>query len=311
MDTALSQLKIIIGMPAFNEEKYVGSIVLQARQYAQEVLVVDDGSADRTAKVAGLAGAEAVSHVQNRGYGAAVKTLFDEARKRRADILVVLDADAQHNPDQIPLFIQAIKGGNDVALGSRQAETANIPAYRRAGQKVLSSMTRVLSKSDITDTECGFRAYSQKALELLHPRENGMAISAEIVSEATLKGLRIVEIPVSAIYTRDGSTLNPVKHGVGNFERILTMISERRPLLFFGSAGCLLLALGLGAGIMVAKNYYTSYILATGSALLTMLLVTIGILSISTGIILDVLVRRVGENPAGRDNSRKDQAEVR
>ncbi len=286
--------KVIVGMPAYNEEAHVGSVVLQARQHADEVLVVDDGSADRTAKVAELAGASVVRHAVNGGYGAAIKTILSEAKNRRADILVIIDADSQHDPDQIPAFRKAILDGYDVAIGSRKAQAARIPAYRRLGQNVLSALTRVLSESHIADTECGFRAYSRRALELLQPKENGMAISAEIVSEATRRGLSLVEVPVSAIYTRDGSTLNPVKHGVGNARRIVNMISERRPLLFFGVAGAIFLLLGLAAGITVARNFFSSFELATGTALVCMLLITIGILSISTGLILDVLIRRLG-----------------
>ncbi len=285
--------RVLVGMPAYNEQDYVGSVVLLAKQYATEVLVVDDGSIDDTAKAAELAGATVVKHVTNRGYGAAIKTVLSEAKKRGADILVTIDADFQHDPDQIPSFTKAILDGNDVAIGSRKDQARNIPTYRRLGQSVLSSFARILSKSNIAYTECGFRAYSKKALDLLEPKEDSMAIRAEITSEATRKGLRITEVPISAIHTKDGSTPNPVKHGLGNLQRILYMISERRPLLIFGLLGGLSLLLGLAAGIMVARNYYSTNALAFGTALVSMLLVTVGILSVFTGLILDVLVRRV------------------
>lgn len=289
-----AQARVLVGIPAYNEQDHVGSVVLQAKQYAAEVVVVDDGSHDRTATIAELAGARVVRRAVNGGYGAAIKTVLEEAKKRHADILVTMDADAQHDPDQIPLFIEAILSGSDMAVGSRKDQARFIPAYRRLGQSVLSWFARILSKSNISDTECGFRAYSKIALDLLQPREDSMAISAEIISEATKKGLKITEVPITAIYTRDGSTLNPVKHGLGNLRQILYMISERRPLLFFGGAGGLSLLLGLVAGILVAINYYNTFTLAIGTALVSMLLVTVGLLSVFIGLVLDLLIKRTG-----------------
>jgi len=287
---------IIVGMPAYNEEKYVGSVVLQARQFADEVVVVDDGSSDRTAQVARLAGATVIQHRENRGYGATVQTVLAEAKKRNPDALVLLDADGQHNPEEIPSLVSAISSGSDVAIGSRKIKSEDIPAYRRFGQKIIAYFTRVLSRSTLSDTESGFRAFSRKAISVLEPKERGMAISAETISEATAKGLKIAEVPISAIYTRDGSTLNPVKHGIGVLNRVMVMISERRPLLFFGLAGGIAITLGIGAGILVLKALFTVNELAVGTALVSMLLITAGILCIFAGVILNVLVKRIRDS---------------
>jgi glycosyltransferase involved in cell wall biosynthesis len=287
---------IIVGMPAYNEENYIGSVVLQARQFADEVVVVDDGSTDRTALVAGLAGATVVQHRQNSGYGATVQTVLAEAKKRNPDVLVLLDADGQHNPEEMSSLVNAISEGSDVAVGSRRLKNEAIPAYRKFGQKIISFFTRVLSGSTLSDTESGFRAFSRKALNVLEPKEKGMAISAETISEATAKGLRVAEVPISAIYTKDGSTLNPVKHGVGVLNRVLVMISERRPLLFFGLAGVISVALGIAAGIIVLRALLTINELAVGTAMVAMLLVTVGVLCIFAGLILNVLVKRISDS---------------
>ena len=289
--------KLVVGMPAYNEEKYVGSLVLQARQYASEVIVVDDGSTDRTAPVAELAGASVVRHGINKGYGSAIQSILAEARKRNADVLVILDADSQHNPDEIQSLVAAISEGWDVVIGSRETQKNAIPAYRRAGQRVLSKLTSVASQKKLSDTESGFRAYSRKALAELELKETGMAISSEIVSEAARKGLKITEVPISVTYTKDSSTMNPVKHGLGVLQRIIVMISERRPLLFFGISGGILIGLGIVAGVTVMRVLFASQILNMGTALVSMLLITVGVLCISTGIILDVLVRRIGGKP--------------
>jgi glycosyltransferase involved in cell wall biosynthesis len=280
-------------MPAYNEEKYIGSMVLQLRQYAGEVMVVDDGSIDRTSKIAELAGATVVRHPQNEGYGRAIQSILAEARKRDPDVLVILDADTQHNPDEIPHLVKAISEGADVVIGSRETQGKVIPRYRRLGQRVLSTLTNISSRKKLSDTESGFRAYSRKAIARLELKERGMAISSEIISAAASQGLRITEVPISVTYTGDSSTINPVIHGMGVFNRIFIMISERRPLLTFGIVGGIFIAFGIFIGVLVIKTLEARQILQTGSALLSMLFITTGVLSISTGVILSVLVRRI------------------
>jgi glycosyltransferase involved in cell wall biosynthesis len=287
-----SSPRIMVGMPAFNEGKYIGSIILQARQYTDEIVVADDGSSDQTARVAELAGATVIRHGQNQGYGMAIRSILSEAKKRSPDVLVILDADAQHDPEEIPAVIKPISEGFDLVIGSRKMGLGNIPAYRNVGQGVLSYFTRFLSKEKLSDTECGFRAYSRKAIATLEPREKGMAISAEIVSEASAKGLRVTEVPISAIYTKDGSSLNPITHGLGVLNRIMVMISERRPLFFFGSCGSIAVIVGVILGVMVWRTYYATHLLATGTAMVSVLLVIAGTLSVFTGIILNVLAKR-------------------
>lgn len=285
--------RIVVGMPAFNEGRYIGSVVLQARRYASEVIVVDDGSSDRTSSVARLAGATVLRHEQNRGKGAAVQTIIAEARKRDADILVLMDADAQHDPEEIASLVEAISGGFDLVIGSRTLPRDNIPRYRYVGQRILSYFTRVLARSQVSDSESGFRALSKRAILEIQLKENGFAIEAEMISDATRKGLRIKEIPISIIYTEDGSTLNPVRHGLGVLNRILAMISERRPLFFFGLCGGIGVVVGVVMGVLVARTYYATHALATGTALISILLITAGTLSIFTGIILNVLAKRI------------------
>lgn len=286
--------KIIVGMPAYNEARYLGSVILRSKQYADEVIIVDDGSTDQTASVARLAGATVVKHEHNRGYGSSIRTLLSEVKKRDADVLVVLDADSQHNPDEIPRLVQGVNDGADIVIGSREMQENKIAGYRRLGQKFLSRMTNIASRKRLTDTESGFRAYSKKAIATLELKETGMAISSEIISEAASRDLKIVEVPISVAYNRDGSTLNPVRHGVGVFNRILVMISERRPLLFFSIFGGIFLAAGLATGIMVLQIYYFgSTLFATGLALVSILFITIGILSLFTGILLNVVSKRL------------------
>jgi len=280
-------------MPAYNEGAYIGSVVLLARQYADEVIVIDDGSTDHTGRIATFAGASVIRHEKNKGYGAAIQSILAQAKKRNPDVLVLLDADSQHNPEEIPSLIKAISEGFDLVIGFRKEQRKVVPLYRHFGQKVLSYSTRILSGTKLADTESGFRAFSRKAIAVLEPKENGMAISAETVSQATAKGLKVTEVPISIIYTKDGSTLNPVKHGFGVLNRIIVMISERRPLLFFGLCGGISIVLGLVAGVLVVLHVFAAQVSQIGMAFVSILLITIGVFCIFTGIILDVLVRRI------------------
>jgi glycosyltransferase involved in cell wall biosynthesis len=290
--TQETKVRVLAGIPAYNEARYIGSIVLQAKQHVDEVVVVDDGSTDNTARIAELAGATVIRHDDNRGYGAAIQSILSEAKKRNADVLVLLDADAQHDPNEIPTLIKPISEGFDVVIGSREAQKDKTPRYRRIGKQVIFRSTRLASKTNISDSECGFRAFSQKAMSELDLKANGMAVSSETIVRAAEKNLKITEVLISNIYTMDGSTLNPMRHGVDVLSRIMVMISQRRPLFFFGVAGGILLVVGLIIGFRVLHIATTTSELAIGSAVLTALFIIAGILSIFTGIILNALSSR-------------------
>jgi glycosyltransferase involved in cell wall biosynthesis len=283
---------VLVGIPAYDEGKYVASIVVQAKQYADEVIVVDDGSRDNTARIAELASATVVRHDENRGKGAAIQTILAEAKKRKPDVLVLLDADFQHNPNEIPIIIKPIRQGFDLVIGSREAQKEKTPSYRRIGQKVLLRSTRMLSGSKIVDSESGFRALSLRAVNEIELKEKGFAVETEMIASAADKNLKITEVPISNIYTVDGSTLNPVRHGVGVLNRIVVMISERKPLFFFSLVGGISLVAALITSIRVLNIFTMKHEWAFGSIVLTALFIAIGILSVFTGIILNALTRR-------------------
>jgi len=292
-DTKPHKLKIIAGMPAFNEDKYVGSLVLKVRQYVDEVFVVDDGSSDDTARIAKLAGADVIKHETNKGYGAAIQTIISEAKKKDPDILVILDTDAQHDPREIPNIIKPIlENAAECVIGTRRKQQKKIPFYRRIGQKVILDSVRVLSDETLTDSECGFRAFSRLAYNTLELREKGMSISAETVAEAARHNLKIAQVPVSVTYHEDGSTLNPVKHGFNVMASIVSMISEQRPLYFFGLGGIVLMTIGFAFGIRVLNMFTVNQVLPVGNTMISVLFLVVGSFSVFTGLILRVLTRR-------------------
>ncbi|MBA7716259.1 Undecaprenyl-phosphate 4-deoxy-4-formamido-L-arabinose transferase [subsurface metagenome] len=205
---------------------------------------------------------------------------------------MLIDADSQHNPEEIPHLTKPISEGFDLVIGSREEQADKTPRYRRIGQKILLYFTHILSRETLTDSESGFRALSWKAISELKLKENGFAIEAEMIASAKDKHLKITQVPISNIYTQDGSTLNPVVHGLEVLGRIIAMISERRPLFFFGLGGIILILLGFLAGIRVITITFGGGELAMGTALISILLLVIGSFSIFTGIILNVLTKR-------------------
>ena len=288
-----TSLRIVAALPAYNEDRYIGSVILKARKHATEVIVFDDGSLDATSEIARLAGATVFRNDTNRGKGAAMKQLLASVRDNSPDVLVFLDADGQHDPNEIPRLVSAIREGYDLVVGSRTAEKKKTPFYRRVGQNILSHATSVVSRGrKVIDSESGFRALSPRMINEIKLTEDGFAVETEMIAMAAEKGFRITEVPISSIYVQDGSTQNPVRHGFGVLGRIINMISERRPLLFFGVAGFVLCVLGMIAGVRVLSAMARSGAFPIGTALLCAVFLIVGVFSIFTGIVLNILTRK-------------------
>ena len=285
-------MKIIAALPAYNEEVAIGSVVLRAKKHVEKVIVVDDGSTDRTKEVAELAGAEVVKHETNMGKGVALKDAFQRARELNADILVCLDADGQHNPDEIPGLVTPIKNGEaDVVIGSRFLEGKNsVPKYRRIGQEVLTFMTNLIAKTKITDSQSGFRAFSKKAIGALEFKEVGISIESQMLHSASNLTLSVKEVPISCKYdVIKGSKLNPFYHGFSVVNAMLRIVEEKRPLLFLGIPGFVLVCIGLFFGIQVISIFKETGAFAIGTAMVTLLCMMVGLLSIFTGIMLHAI----------------------
>ena len=209
--------KVIAAIPCYNEARFVGEVVRIVKKYVDQVIVVNDGSNDITGLVAEVAGALVVNHIVNKGYGLAIRSCFEAARVSRTDIVVTIDGDSQHTPEDIPrLTAPIIKGEADLVIGSRfLGDNGNIPAYRKFGIEVITWLFNVGSKSKVSDAQSGFRAYNRTVLNTISLNENGMGISVELLIKAREKGLVIQEVPISCSYHTDSATLNPVHHGLG------------------------------------------------------------------------------------------------
>ena len=295
LEDAPRNASVIVAIPAFNEGATIGSVVLKARRYAGEVVVVDDGSSDDTAETATLAGAHVIRHARNLGKGMAIRSAWLYARERELEAFVLLDGDHQHNPKDIPRVVEPILAGNaDVVLGVRWGKTSGMPLYRRIGKRALDYATATATKNGmLTDSQCGFRVFSSRALKVIEPTDNGLSIESQMLVEAQERDLRIHEVTIDARYDIAGSTLTPGKHGTSVLGRIVTLVSEKRPLLFFGVSGAMFLLVASVIGAIVLQTYYSTnpHQLAIGSMFIVVFCGIIGIVTIFIGVTLNVLTR--------------------
>jgi len=298
--------RIVVGIPAFNEEKTIAKVVLLSQKYADKVVVCDDGGTDWTGEIARELGADVVRHEKNLGYGAALQTLFRRARELDADVLVTLDGDGQHDPRDIPNVVEPItSGAADITVGSRfinEHLTSIMPWYRRAGVKFISRLVDNDTKQGVGDAQSGFRAYSVKCLDKLVVAENGMGASVEILLSARRNGLRIQEVPATCYYGADlkKHAHNPVRHGADVVFSILKLVVEDRPLLFMGVPGMVCLMAGVFFGVWMLQIYGTKHVIETNVALASIAFVLIGFFLISTGITLYAISRLAERTNAKR-----------
>lgn len=212
----ISDKKVLVAIPCFNEARFISDIVLQVKKYVPDVLVVDDGSTDGTADVAAKAGAILARHNRNMGAGAATWTALREARARKVDVLVSLDGDGQHAPEDLPsVLAPALEGSADIIIGSRFLNQGyRAPAYRKFGIDVITWLFNIGARMKIGDSQSCFRAYSRKAIESLSISEQRFAFSVELLIQARRLHLKIAEVPISCIYHSNGSSMNPIRHGL-------------------------------------------------------------------------------------------------
>jgi len=289
---------VVVGIPAFNEATMIARVVLEAQKHADVVVICDDGSSDATGAIAKRLGADVIRHGRNMGYGASIKSLFKRARELNADVLVTLDADGQHDPEEIPKVVKPIaRGMADLVIGSRFIEThgtKEMPFYRRFGAQIITKLVNGSSKNGISDAQSGFRAYNRQALECLSPFEDGMGASVEILLKASKHDLKICEVPSSCKYDNGEvatSTEHPLTHGIGVVMSIVRFIVEEKPLTVLGIPGLLCLFTGLGFVIWMLQIYAAEHYVVTNIALASVAFVLIGFFMLSTAITLYAITR--------------------
>ena len=291
-------MKIIVGIPAFNEEKNIAVLIIQLKKIADEIIVCNDGSTDLTSKIAEELGAIVINHEKNLGYGAAIRSLFLKSKDLDADILVTFDADGQHRIEDIDKVINPIiNGESDLVIGSRFLDESKkeVPRYRKVGIKVITKITNATIKKQLTDSQSGFRAYSKKVLNELNPSELGMGISTEILIKASAKNFRISEVPIKIIYNGDTSTHNPISHGSSVLFSTIKFTSIEHPLKFYGIPSMIFFAIGLFFTYLSAQYYTDIGRLNTNLTLVGAGSMLIAVVLLLTGILLYSLISVVRE----------------
>lgn len=294
----LNHLEIVIGVPAFNEEKNIASLILKLKKISDKIIVCDDGSSDLTGPVAEKMGAIVISHPRNLGYGAAIRSLFEKVSDMNVDALVTFDADGQHRVEDIYSVLQPlIKNEADIVIGSRflGSNGSNVPGYRKAGIKTITTLANISTEDKLTDSQSGFRAYSKKVLKEIIPSDQGMGVSTEILIKASRKGFKIKEVPITILYEGDTSTHHPVSHGISVMLSTMKFISIEHPLKFYGIPGIFFLALGLVFIVWTIQIFTETRQVITNVALIGLASIIVATMLIMTAVMLFSLVNVVRE----------------
>ena len=292
------EVKIAVGLPAFNEEENIGKIIAQLLNKSYAVIVCNDGSSDSTGIIAEKMGAIMINHKKNLGYGAAIGSIFKKAREDKFDILVTFDSDGQHRISDIEKIIEPIQNKmSDIVIGSRFTGDgkADMPKYRKLGIKVITNLVNSQTGKKITDSQSGFRAYNTKVLAQINPSESGMGVSTEILIKADKQKLKIREIPITILYEGETSTHNPIAHGTSVILSTMKFISIEHPLKFYGIPGIGFLLMGLFFAIWTIQEFTSTGRIITNISLIGIGSIIFGMILTMTSIMLFSLVNVVRE----------------
>lgn len=214
------KVRIAAVIPAYNEEKHIGDVVRRTRQKLDDVLVVDDGSTDKTADRARDAGAEAIVHEINRGKGETIKTGLRHWLDRQFDFVIILDADGQHRPEEIERFVTAGLSADEpkLILGTRMNDVSSMPLIRRIVNRWMSERISALCGQEIPDTQCGFRMLHRQLIPELLGGSARFDYETEMLIIASRKGFRIASVPISTVYLDEVSSIHPVRDTIRFFK---------------------------------------------------------------------------------------------
>jgi dolichol-phosphate mannosyltransferase len=222
-------MNVLTAIPVYNEARYLLGVLEEVRRYTPNILVVNDGSTDRTAELlAGHANVQVITHPRNRGYGAALISAFAHALAQPVDVLVTMDCDGQHEPARIPVLLEAIHDA-DIVSGSRYLrdfrQNTRAPQDRQQINRQITTEINERFGLDLTDAFCGFKAYRREALARLHITEPGWGMPLQLWVQAARLGLRVKEIAVPRLYLDPnrafGEMLNDPSERLAYYHQVL------------------------------------------------------------------------------------------
>jgi len=216
-------------LPAYNEAKIIGQVIKQLKQdiknlkVNKKIIVVNDGSSDKTAAISKKCGALVLTHKINRGYGAALQTGIEYARRHDIDYAITFDSDGQHDSQDILKVLQALKKGSNIVVGSRFLNKENkIPFIRKIILKFANFVTFLFFGIWVSDTQSGFRGFNRQAIEKINLSTNNMEVSSEFYAEVKKNKLSFTEIPIKVRYTQ--YSLSKGQHNLNSFNVMLKLI---------------------------------------------------------------------------------------
>ena len=223
MPSAESRACCVI-VPAYREEKRIGRVVRGILAHCPNVLVVDDGSDDRTAEEARAAGAEVIRHPGNRGKGSALNTGFERARQMGCEFVITVDGDGQHDPADLPAFMETYrKAGTPVLVGNRMDRTETMPWHRLLTNRFMSWLLSRKMGQHVPDTQCGYRLFRADVLPAMPPTAERFAAESEVLLELSERGVKIGSVPIRVIYSDEKSKIRPLRDTV----RFFSMLRRR------------------------------------------------------------------------------------
>lgn len=294
---------IAVIVPALNEEVTIGSVVLQLKEYARTVLVVDDGSTDRTTDIARMAGAQVIRLEENQGKAFAVKIGMDALKGRDLRAVVMVDGDGQHRISDMPAVLAPVlRGEADLVIGSRlMSNRHHVPAYRRFGQRALNQFTNIGAKERLTDTQSGFRAMNMKGVRNMDFNCSGYGLESGMIVQFASRGLVIKEVSIDVRYdVPKKHKKNPVSMGVGLMNQLVTLVGLRRPLLFISVPGLVLGLIGLVLGISAMGGVYVMGWSWFMEGAVAAFLVMLGTILMVSGLTLNTIGHIVNQRDIGR-----------
>ncbi len=287
----LSQHNIIVLIPAYNEAQFLGPLIARILNYPVKVLVIDDGSTDKTSSVALLAGAEVLSLSVNQGKGTALNYGFQEASKLNPDAIVMIDGDGQHYPEEIPqLLFPILRGQSDISIGSRYLNRfSGVPLIRRIGHFVFNQLTNLATGVHASDSQSGFRAFSRLAYRNIQFHSKGFSVESEMQFLAGQENLRVTDIPISIRY-HNASKRPIIYQGLEVFLGIIRLIGYYRPQLFSRFHGVLFFFLGLVMGFHSLDQFSAINDLPVSYVLISLFSTLVGLIILTNGL-TDIPIR--------------------
>lgn len=290
-------MKVIVTIPAYNEERTIGAVVsniknvMNKTKYKYQIHVVDDGSKDKTAESAKLAGALVFRHPYNCGLAETFRTEVKNALEQKADIIVHTDADGQYSAETIPTLIKEVENGYDLVLGDRfRGGIEDMPIIKRVGNKAFSRSISKIINFTVNDCQTGFRAFTKELAEQVQIQSNHTYTQEQII-KAVRQKFRVKEVPTRFLKRPGKSRLikHPLEYATKAWITILRIQRDYNPLKFFGKVGLIFITIGSALGLWLTLNFLITGIVGhLPSTILSMLLILTGLQIVLFGFMADM-----------------------